>query len=150
MSKKGYQPPKWFKSLPQSRGHGSSVAQRKLWKLVSDKVRQDEYKKYAGKCVSCHRRLDDWRDGQCAHYKAWSVCNGFFKYETKNMALSCGYCNYVDDGATGHAFGEELKRRYGPDHLEWIDKENEKHRGERLEEIECVRRAAQILGYEMD
>lgn len=144
-----YTPPKWFRALPQSKGHGSSIAQRKLWKLVSDTVRQREFQQYTGKCVSCWRRLDDWRDGQAAHYKAWSVCNGPFKYEMKNLGMSCGYCNYVDDGAVGHAFGEELKRRYGPGHLEWIEQENLKHAGEKLDDQACVRLAAQILGYEV-
>jgi hypothetical protein len=73
-----------------------------------------------------------------------------FKYHMGNIGLSCGYCNFVDDGATGHAFGEELKRRYGPGHLDWIEQENLKHAGEQLSDQACVEAAAKILGYEIE
>lgn len=140
-----YKHPKWFRALPQSRGHGNTLAQRKLWKLTSDMVRKEEWEKY-GTCVSCHRKIDNWQDGQCGHFKAWSACNGFFKFERKNLALQCGYCNFIDDGVIGTAFGEELKRRYGKKHLEWIEKENIKHTGERLDDVSVVEMAATLLG----
>jgi hypothetical protein len=45
---------------------------------------------------------------------------------------------------TGYRFGEEMKRRYGAKHLEWIEKENEKHRGKKIEEWELVEFIARL------
>ena len=128
-----YKAPKWFSST-KAGSHGNTPAQKKAWTIVSAYVRQRDFKNYHGKCVSCPRILENWQDGDCAHYKAWGACNGFFKYELTNLALSCKNCNRLSDGNVGHAFGEELKRRYGKKHLEWIATEDRKHTGEKLEE----------------
>jgi len=139
-----YKPPAWFTSLPAG-SHGNTPAQKKYWKVVSQYVRQRDFERYGSKCVSCNARLEDWRDGDCAHFKAWSVCNGFFKYELTNLALSCKGCNRLSDGAVGARFGEELKRRYGKKHLEWIEEENLRHRGEKMEVWQIVDRTENIL-----
>jgi len=135
--KKGYKPPKWFMSLPPG-GHGSTPAQKKFWKVVSDTYRQEDFEKYGGKCVSCPTRLERWQDGQLAHWKAWSVCNSWFKYERANLALSCPNCNRLSDGTIGHTFGEELKRRHGEHILDWIETENLKYRGQKMEVAQIV------------
>lgn len=141
---KGYKTPPWFNAIPRG-SHGSNPAQKRYWKVVSDLVRQRDFKKYRGKCVTCPRRLERWEDGQAAHYKAWSVCNGYFKYELTNLALSCSHCNHINDGTIGTAFGEELKRRHGEQHLDWIEKENARHRGEKMENWEIVERVEKLL-----
>ena len=143
---KGYKTPPWFNKITPG-SHGSNPAQKRYWKFTSDKVRQEEFEKYGGKCVSCPRRLQSWQEGQCAHYKPWSVCNGFFKYERSNLAFSCSACNYGAGGDVGHAFGEELKRRYGKNHLIWIEKENLKHKGEKMEDWVIVSRVEEEMGY---
>lgn len=141
--KKGYQVPKWFKSLPLG-SHGSSPAQKKLWKVISDTYRKEDWEKYNGKCVSCETRLERWQDGQLAHFKAWSVCNSWFKFERKNLALSCPNCNRLSDGMVGLKFAQELQRRHGHDILEWIEIENLKYRGQKLEVSICVDNVAQL------
>lgn len=138
---RGYVVPSWFKGIKASGGHGATTAQKKLWKLVSISVRVEDFEKYNAKCVSCPARLERWQDGQAAHYRAWSISNGFFKYERTNLALSCPHCNRVNDGPIGREFGDELMRRYGTNHLEWIAKENEAHRGEKMEEWQIVEKA---------
>lgn len=144
-SYKGYKPPKWFTSLKPG-SHGNTPAQKKYWKVVSDTYRKEDFERYGGKCVSCPTRLERWEDGQLAHYKAWSVCNSFFKYERKNLALSCPNCNRLSDGIVGHNFGEELKRRHGDKILDWIQSENEKYRGQKMEVWEIVERVTELLG----
>lgn len=141
--KKGYQVPKWFKSLPLG-SHGSSPAQKKYWKVVSDTYRKEDFEKYGGKCVSCETTLERWQDGQLAHFKAWSVCNSWFKFERKNLALSCPNCNRLSDGMVGLKFAQELQRRHGDDILEWIETENLKYRGQKLEVSECVDKLSQL------
>lgn len=140
---KGYKTPKWFNKLKQG-SHGATPAQKKYWKVVSDTYRKEDFEKYGGKCVTCRTRLERWEDGQLAHYRAWSVCHGFFKYERKNLALSCPNCNRLNDGVIGTRFGKELKRRHGEHILDWIETENEKHRGEKMEVWEIVNRVEQL------
>lgn len=139
VSTKGYKSPPWFNKLRLG-AHGSNPAQKRYWGYVSDKIRQEEFEKYKGKCVSCPRVLSSWQEGQCAHYKPWSVCHGYFKYERTNLAFSCPWCNGNGGADVGYAFGEELKRRYGENHLTWIEHENEKHRGEKMQDWEIVAR----------
>ena len=141
---KGYKVPDWFRSIPLG-SHGSNPTQKKYWKVVSNFVRQRDFKKYHGKCVSCSLRLPSWDAGQAAHYKAYSVCNSFFKYEVSQIAFSCPSCNHRADGVVGHAFAEELKRRYGENHLEWIEKENLKYHGVKMEDWEIVSRVEKLL-----
>lgn len=142
-TKKGYKPPKWFTSIKPG-SHGSTPAQKKLWRLVSETYRKEDFEKYGGKCVSCPTRLERWEDGQLAHYKAWSVCNSWFKYERKNLALSCPNCNRLSDGVIGHNFAEELKRRHGKNIHTWIETENLKYRGQKLEVWALVDKAAKL------
>lgn len=140
---KGYKPPKWFTAI-KAGSHGNTPAQKKYWKVVSEHVRKSDFDKYSGKCVSCNTVLSDWREGDCAHWRAWSLCNAWMKYELKNLALSCKGCNRASDGAIGYHFGEELKRRHGDNILSWIESENEKYRGQKMEVWEIVDKVSQL------
>jgi len=141
---KGYKPPKWFNSIKLG-SHGSTPAQKKYWTAVREKYLQEDFIKFHGKCVTCDKHLDTWKDGQLAHYKAWSVCNSWFKYERKNLRLSCANCNRLSDGVIGKRFADELVKQYGPDHLEWIEQENLKYRGQKMEVWEIVERVEKLL-----
>jgi hypothetical protein len=141
---KGYQIPQWFRSIPLG-SHGNSPTQKRYWKVISDFVRQRDFNKYKGRCVSCGKRLEQWQDGQGAHYRRYATCNSYFKFHPDNVALSCAYCNQNEDGVIGHAFAEELKRRYGEKHLDWIEKENNKWRGVKLEDHIMVERVEKLL-----
>jgi len=136
-SKKGYKAPKWFTSI-KAGSHGNNPAQKKHWRVVSETYRKEDFEKYHGKCVSCETRLERWEDGQLAHFKAWSVCNSWFKYERKNLALSCPNCNRLSDGVVGLKFAQELQRRHGEDILFWIERENLKYRNIKMEVWEHV------------
>ncbi len=142
--KKGYQPPKWFTAIKIG-SHGSTSAQKKLWTVVREKYLKEDFEKFHGKCVTCEKRLEHWKDGQLAHYKAWSVCNAWFKYERKNLRLSCSNCNRLSDGVIGKRFADALIEQYGPDHLDWIEQENLKYRGQKMEVWEIVERAEKLL-----
>lgn len=139
---KGYVVPKWFKSLPLG-SHGNTPAQKKYWKVVSDFVRQRDWNKY-GYCVSCKTKILDWKDGDAAHFKRYSVCNSYFKFHPDNIALSCKNCNRNDDGVVGHAFGEELIKRYGKRHLVWIEEENAKYRGVKIENWQIIEKVKEL------
>ena len=138
-----YKVPAWFRSLKPG-SHGSTPSQKKAWKVVSDYVRERDFKKYH-QCVSCDRVFMSWQEGQAGHYRPWGSCNSWMKFCVDNIALQCASCNGPMSGAdTGYRFGEEMKRRYGAKHLEWIEKENEKYRGKKIEEWELVEFIARL------
>jgi len=141
--KKGYIVPPWFKSIPTG-SHGNTPTQKRYWKVISNYVRQRDFNKY-GKCVSCHRHMETWQEGDAAHFRRYSTCNSYFKFHPDNIALSCKNCNRNDDGVVGHSFGETLKKRYGDKHLKWIEKENLKHRGQKLEDHVIVEIVEKLL-----
>lgn len=135
---KGYKAPRWFRSI-KAGSHGSTPAQKKLWRVVSETYRQQDWKKDP-RCRTCSTSLASWQDGQCGHYKAFTLCNGWFKYERKNLALQCSTCNanFHKDNAIGGYLSDYLKKTYGKNILKWIDTENQKHRGEKIKEWEIV------------
>jgi hypothetical protein len=129
--------PPWFRSLTPG-SHGSTLVQKKAWKFISDMVRKEDFETYGGKCVSCERRLNDWSEGDCAHWISWTNCNGLFKFNTKNLALSCKACNHINDGSIGYEFAEELKRRHGEDVLLELSHSNAKHHGSKLYDADVL------------
>jgi hypothetical protein len=140
---KGFKTPKWFNSIKVG-SHGNNPAQKKHWRVVSETYRKEDFEKYHGKCVSCPTVLERWEDGQLAHFKAWSVCNSWFKYERKNLALSCPNCNRLSDGMVGIKFAQELQKRHGKDILGWIEKENLKYKSIKMEVWEHVDKVAKL------
>lgn len=142
--RKAYKVPSWFSKLKPG-SHGNTPSQKKAWKVVSDYVRERDWKKYYGFCADgCGTRIEDWRNGDCGHYLAWSVCHGLFKYELTNLVLQSSNCNRRSDGVIGHGLGEELKCRYNEGHLDWIELENEKYRGKKIEEWELVEMVSKL------
>ena len=140
--RRGYKVPSWFNKIPYG-SHGSTPAQKRYWKVVSDTYRKEDWEKY-GVCVSCGRAIENWWEGDLAHFKKYAVCNSWFKFQRENLALSCKGCNRLDDGPTGHAFGEELKRRHHHNIIEWIEKTNECFRGKKMETWEIVDKVANL------
>ena len=139
---KGYIVPKWYSKLKPG-SHGSTPTQKKYWKVLSDTYRKADWEKY-GTCVSCHKHIEHWQDGDLAHFKRYSVCNSWFKFQRENMALSCKNCNRNDDGVVGHTFGEELKRRHHKGILEWIEATNLTFKGQKMQEWEIVEKVANL------
>ena len=139
-----FEAPQWFKSLPATGGHGSNAHQKRLWKLVSEYVLERDFKKY-GYCVSCKHRFNSWREGQAGHFRAWSLCNGMFKYNERNMALICQVCNFNEDSLVGARFGDEMKRRHGENFIEWVASENAKYRGTKMDLPDLVSYAEEII-----
>lgn len=134
-------PPKWLKAIPKG-SHGSTDVQKRLWKLTSDVVRIQEWYKYK-RCVSCSKPIARWQDGQCGHFKNYSVCNSYFKFDRRNLALECAYCNSYGGMDAGYQFGKELKRR-GID-LEKLAKDNLKMSGQKMYDHELIHMIEELL-----
>lgn len=137
--------PDWFSQLPwKSSDHGSNANQRRLWRLVSEYVRQRDFELY-GYCAACKTPFTCWQEGQAGHFKAWSRCSGMFKYNEKNLALICAGCNRFGDGVTNANFAVEMQRRHGEDYVEWITAMNLAHKDSRLDTEEIVKYAQEII-----
>lgn len=84
------------------------------WTYLSRQVRQEDFKKYGGKCVSCNVVLARWQDGDCGHFIA-SGSGGFAtRFMRENLALQCRRCNnpsWVPDASA--FFAREVDRRWG-------------------------------------
>lgn len=112
----------WIGGIPQSTAHGSGIIQRKLWRVVSDRVRITDWYQFKGKCISCDRYIFHWREGQAAHFRAFSVCRGYSKFDTKNIFLSCAYCNTgFDANIVGVRMADGIITRYGVERLEELE-----------------------------
>ena len=140
-----YVAPKWFKAIKPG-AHGKTPHQKKLWRVVSETYRKEDWTNYGPNCPCCGTYLESWKDGQLGHWLRYSLCNGWFKYERMNLALICSGCNMSDDAITLNKLGETLKFRHGEDVLLWIEKTNQdpKYRGNKQELWMCVDYAAKV------
>lgn len=62
----------------------------------------------------------------------------------RNIALQCAACNqalHFSGADVGHAMAEELKRRYGPDYLDQIKRDNASFISQKMEVWEIVAKA---------
>lgn len=134
-----WKPPTWLGGIPQG-SHGSTSIQKKAWKVVSDFVRIRDFNLYGGVCPGCNEwKFDSYKDGQCCHWKRWTNCHAYGKYEIRNLILGCANCNkFGEDGVVGFNFGMELIRRYGADNPEYVENVNKEYRGKKLEDIVLV------------
>ncbi len=115
----------WIKAIPRGQ-HGSGHLQQRLWRLTSDLVRIWDWHQFGGKCVATGKQLASWNDGQAGHFKSWQKCNGIYKFDTSNIFLQSAYSNSFGDKDDWKRFEEEIVRRYGAHHLDYIEKENAK------------------------
>ncbi len=138
-----YKAPAWFNRIPYG-SHGSTPAQKRLWKVVSDTYREEDWETFGPNCPICNRHLESWKDGQLGHFHRYSLCHGWFKYERRNLAMICAGCNINDGGLTSFKFAEVLRMRFGEDTILWIEQENQRYKGSKLETWQCVDYVAKI------
>lgn len=138
-----WKPPAWFMAIPVG-SHGSNPVQKRLWKLTSDYVRIFDAEKY-GVCASCPNRIENWQNGDCGHYKGWTSCHNYFKFNRINLSWQCNYCNRLSDGSIGYRFSETLKMRHGNTILDDIEKINNIHHGGKFDDFKLVEMARGLL-----
>lgn len=134
LQNKGYKIPNWYKKLPyKSSDHGNNAVQKRCWRVVSQTFREYDFLTYGAQCPICNTKFSSWQEGQLGHWLRYSLCNGFFKYERLNLSLICAGCNFKDDAVTLRKLGETLQTRHGADVLTYIEIENQRQRGMKLE-----------------
>jgi hypothetical protein len=114
-----FTPPKWLGCIPQGT-HGSGIIQKKYWKVISDYVRITDWYKYKV-CISCGKHIEHWSMGQAGHYRAWSVCRGYSKWDPINIFMQCAYCNNSNDNLVSTNFAKNIVIRYGQDRLDTLE-----------------------------
>ena len=136
--------PAWFMAIKPG-SHGTTPAQKRLWRIVSDTYRLEDWKNDPH-CRTCGVYLHSWTDGQCGHYKSWAACHSWFKFERKNLALQCATCNanFQKTNVIGFVFGTYLQSKYGMSVVDWIETENEMYKGQKMKDSECVEYAAKL------
>ena len=139
-----YKEPKWVKSIPKG-SHGSGDLQKRLWKLVSDYTRIRDWHQYGGRCVATGEYIQEWKLGQGGHYIHYTKCNGIFKFDIWNVHMQSAISNKLSSQVDGHAFGEELKKRYGEGFLDELKLENRSHINEKVENSLVVNEILDIL-----
>ena len=133
-----------FVSKIPAGSHGSTKFQKKYWKVVSDTVRIRDWYKYK-RCISCNRYAVDWKYLQAGHFKAWSTCKGYSKWDMKNIFGQCGICNTGFNGMeVGAKFRDGIVDRYGQERMDYIDL-LQKYPGEKMDDFKCCLMIKEIL-----
>jgi hypothetical protein len=68
-----------------------------------------------------------------------------FKFDIWNVHMQSAISNKLSSQVDGHAFGEELKRRYGTDFLEELKLENRSHMSEKVDNQLVVQEMIDII-----
>lgn len=116
----------WLKKIPLG-SHGTGIYQKKLWKVVSDYVRIHDWYMFNGKCVSCNKYFPHWSAFHAGHYRPFSVCKGYDKFNKINIFGQCPFCNSAggrinkDTHSVGHNFAMNIVVRYGLERLEFLE-----------------------------
>jgi len=66
-----------------------------------------------GRCVATGMKFRDWKDGDAGHYHSMGGHGVYSGFSDLNIHLQSKTSNGFGGQADGHAFGEELKKRYG-------------------------------------
>jgi len=84
-----------------------------LWWVMSQYVRQTEFKEFGGECVDgCGRKVLDWREADCGHFiSATKLKTRFMR---KNLGLQTKFCNspFMGNDNT-YGYGKMINKRYG-------------------------------------
>ena len=89
------------------------------WFWLSRDVRQSEFEKWDGRCLTCLMRLEDWRDGDCGHVVPSANCGEFLRFHRKNLTLQHKKCNnphFTPDAGLRNAI--HYDQRYGAGAIE--------------------------------
>lgn len=115
----------WIRAIPPSHAHGSGTLQQRLWRLVSDYVRLRDWHQFEGKCIATGKYIPHWTQGNAGHFKAYSKCNGIYKFDVRNIHLQAASSNVWGTMDDWFSYAEELQRRHGITKI-MIDAENQR------------------------
>lgn len=62
------------------------------WYWLSRDVRESEWVTW-GTCLTCGKEIDHWKEGQCGHVIAASMCGEFLRFHRDNLTLQHPACN---------------------------------------------------------
>lgn len=85
------------------------------WYYFSIHIRKRDFMKYDGRCISCPRKLADWREGDAGHYIP-AAGSRKLQFHERNVNLQCKPCNgpYANKKVATAGYSVGLDERYGP------------------------------------
>lgn len=134
----------WLKAIPSTGVHGSGLTQKRLWRLVSDYCRIRDFHRWKV-TVDSGEIITDWHDTDAGHYHAYSVCNGMFKFDERNVHAQSRNGNAWGGASAGHRFAEELVRRYGKAYPRFILEQNARFHGTTVNESKVIEKIEDVL-----
>lgn len=133
----------WIKKIPQG-SHGHGKYQKKLWKVTSDYVRIRDWYEFK-RCISCNKIVEHWSSLQGGHFRAFSICRGYSKFDEVNVFGQCAKCNTAyDSNLIGKEFAKNIVARYGQSRLDLLEKFHIREL-EKLEDDKIVYMTWQLL-----
>lgn len=63
------------------------------WYWLSRDVRQKEWEKWNGICITCLQPIEHWKDGHCGHIIAAQNCGEFLRFNRINLSIQHSVCN---------------------------------------------------------
>lgn len=91
----------------------------KYWTLLSEYVRKRDFIKY-GKCITCGKKVNDWRELQAGHFAPASNCGFGLLFDTDNVHGECPYDNGFNEGHLIH-YKTNLIKRYGEEFVSKLE-----------------------------
>ncbi len=64
-----------------------------FWYWLSREIRQMEWEKWGGLCITCLGPIENWWDGQCGHIIASKGCGEFLRFNPINLTIQHYKCN---------------------------------------------------------
>lgn len=134
---------KLVKAIPEG-SHGSGTLHKRLWRLVSDYVRIRDWYKYRT-CVATGVPIARWQDGDAGHFRPWTVCNGMFKFDERNIFLQSKRSNGFGEYDDWINFEAEVIRRTGMGKEE-LDNLNLTFQGTTINDSKVIQKMLEIIG----
>ena len=92
----------------------------KYWVLLSEYVRKRDYLNY-GRCITCNKRVSDWRELQAGHFAPASNCGFGLLFDPDNVHGECPYDNGFNEGHLIH-YKTNLIKRYGEEFVSRLER----------------------------
>lgn len=93
----------------------TKALKNKLWKVFSEFVRRRD----KGICISCGKQ-DRWKNTDAGHYIPKTAGLSIY-FDERNVNAQCTGCNRFRHGNLS-AYAIALRKKYGPDILEELDR----------------------------
>ena len=79
--------------MPDNAYHRYQGLRGIYWYWLSRDVRESEWDKWDGLCLTCLEPLERWEDGDCGHVVASARCGEYLRFNRINLTIQHKKCN---------------------------------------------------------